>query len=224
MPHKTEYLNIHEKAYRKLQEKGAASWSDSEDFSGRAKAYLAAMKKHNVISHAPILILGCGDGETSILLAKEGLRVTGVDISPTAIEWAREKAACRDIAVDFQELNLATDPYPSMKFQVIIDDHCLHCIIGNDRQQILSKTQNALETNGLFILRTHCGDPPADATDFLKMWDPESRCQVFEGVAGRYFGRQEDLIKEVEAAGFSLLEQKVESQGWQILEAIFRAK
>jgi len=29
------------------------------------------------------------------------------------------------------------------------------------------------------------------------MFDPISRCQVYNGVAGRYFGRAEDIVDEV---------------------------
>src|SRR5215470_3431964 len=39
-----------------------------------------------------VLDIGCGDGGNSALFAKLGARVVGVDISPGAIEVARERA------------------------------------------------------------------------------------------------------------------------------------
>lgn len=42
--------------------------------------------------------MGCGRGRHSLLLAKEGYRVTGVDLSPKAIKKARGKAADENLA------------------------------------------------------------------------------------------------------------------------------
>src|SRR5262245_12964862 len=38
------------------------------------------------------LDLGCGTGVFSIYLAKQGYEVTGIDLVPKAIDWARERA------------------------------------------------------------------------------------------------------------------------------------
>ena len=47
----------------------------------------------------PIAVdMGCGRGRHSLLLAKEGYRVTGVDLSPKAIMKASEKAADESVA------------------------------------------------------------------------------------------------------------------------------
>src|ERR1700681_2946603 len=39
-----------------------------------------------------VLDVGCGDGSNSVLLAKLGALVTGIDLSPKSIELARRKA------------------------------------------------------------------------------------------------------------------------------------
>ena len=39
-----------------------------------------------------ILDVGCGEGEDGMILAKLGARVTGLDVSPAAIELARQRA------------------------------------------------------------------------------------------------------------------------------------
>ncbi|MGR5275010.1 class I SAM-dependent methyltransferase, partial [Vibrio alginolyticus] len=39
-----------------------------------------------------LLELGCGEGHHCRAFQKLGFEVAGIDISPTAIEWAKEKA------------------------------------------------------------------------------------------------------------------------------------
>src|SRR6202171_1203738 len=39
-----------------------------------------------------ILDVGCGEGEDGMILAKLGARVTGLDVSPAAIELAKQRA------------------------------------------------------------------------------------------------------------------------------------
>jgi SAM-dependent methyltransferase len=48
-----------------------------------------------------VLELGCGNGVNAVFMASHGCRVTAVDVSPTAIEMAREKARTAGVEVDF---------------------------------------------------------------------------------------------------------------------------
>src|SRR5688500_8613055 len=58
-----------------------------------------------------LLDSGCGTGEHSMLAARHGATVTGVDISPNAIAAARRKAADRGIDVDFAVASML-EPVP----------------------------------------------------------------------------------------------------------------
>ena len=49
-----------------------------------------------------ILDVGCGTGRHAVELARRGYRLAGVDLSPSQIERAREKAAAAGIEVDFR--------------------------------------------------------------------------------------------------------------------------
>ncbi len=40
-----------------------------------------------------MLELGCGPGRNAVFLAARGFEVDAVDLSPTAVDWARERAA-----------------------------------------------------------------------------------------------------------------------------------
>src|SRR5262245_18766859 len=46
--------------------------------------------------------VGCGEGELSIQLARQGLRVRGSDAFPQVIGEARERARIADVDVDYE--------------------------------------------------------------------------------------------------------------------------
>ncbi|HYE15375.1 MAG TPA: class I SAM-dependent methyltransferase [Pyrinomonadaceae bacterium] len=49
-----------------------------------------------------VLELGCGDGSLSCFLARRGLRVTGIDISPGMVEEARRRARSEGVEAEFR--------------------------------------------------------------------------------------------------------------------------
>lgn len=64
-----------------------------------------------VIEPGTALDLGCGQGRNSFWLASRGFTVTGLDLSPVAIEQATEVAEELDLDVSFESVDLTTwDP------------------------------------------------------------------------------------------------------------------
>jgi SAM-dependent methyltransferase len=64
------------------------------------------------VSGKHVLDLGCGSGEVSLVAARLGARVTGLDIVPAMIDIARHEAAAAGLAgtTSFRVHNLVTDP------------------------------------------------------------------------------------------------------------------
>ena len=50
--------------------------------------------------------LGCGTGNYAVWLASKGFRMTGLDLSPGAIELASDLAARKDVACRFAAMDL----------------------------------------------------------------------------------------------------------------------
>jgi 2-polyprenyl-3-methyl-5-hydroxy-6-metoxy-1,4-benzoquinol methylase len=78
-----------------------------------------------------VLDVGCGDGVNSVLLARLGADVTGIDISPGSIETARKRAEidhvtklCRFVCSPLETADLPLD-----FFDVIWGDAVLHHLI-----------------------------------------------------------------------------------------------
>ena len=80
-----------------------------------------------------VLDVGCGDGHNSVLLAKLGAQVTGIDISPKAIELAQKKAQINGVsgATRFLCSPLEEAEIPPHSFDVIWGDAILHHLIEN---------------------------------------------------------------------------------------------
>ncbi len=69
--------------------------ADGEDFA----FYLRQFCKYS----GPALELGCGTGRLTLPLAEQGFAMTGLDLSPVMLAYARKKAAARSTEVEWVE-------------------------------------------------------------------------------------------------------------------------
>src|SRR5271157_3066592 len=60
-----------------------------------------------------IIDIGCGTGRHSIELTKRGYDVTGVDLSESQLERARQKAKAKNLKIDFQKYDARKLPFKS---------------------------------------------------------------------------------------------------------------
>lgn len=100
------------------------------------------------------LDLGCGVGAKSIALAEKGFKVTGVDISATAIEYARQKATKAQQEICFFDAD-ATDLsfLGDKKFDLILDWAALHGIPKSKRKRYVKGIADRCKTGGMLLLR-----------------------------------------------------------------------
>lgn len=89
----------------------------AELHSSMAERWLCEIKKQLPCDkNLRILDVGCGAGFFSVLLAKEGYQVTGVDLTPDMIENARilvaeEKTVCDFLVMDAENLSFADESF-----------------------------------------------------------------------------------------------------------------
>jgi SAM-dependent methyltransferase len=82
----------------------------------------------------PVLDAGCGTGENALHVASLGLDVLGVDVAPTALEIAREKAAARGIDADFQACDALHLNRLGRTFATVLDCGLFHTFDADERQ------------------------------------------------------------------------------------------
>lgn len=206
---KTDYLGIHERRYKQIQQDGRSGWSSVSAVQGMCDIVEDGQNRFNISrpEHGKLLELGCGDGSVSLALARMGFDVSGIDIVPMAISWAEEKAQLQSLDLSFQVGSVLDLPFTDNCFDLALDADCSHCIIGADRELFFANAFRVLKKGGLFVMVALCGEPEPELE---KYFDPVSRCLVRNGVAARYLGLSECILRETESAGFTVEDWRVE--------------
>lgn len=231
------YYHAHESAYKQIKSKGYFGWGGAKTLSElgdkKTKEYLIG----TIASHFPVvqgkkaLDLGCGTGTTAFTLAELGLKVTGIDISETAIEMGRDLAQQQGLEIKFEVGDVLQLESHNKEFDIIYDSHCLHCIVfEEDRRNVLSGVKESLSDDGIFILDTMVMplekyDPAKDfdtlrfSEDYI-LWHktkPSAARGIIE-IDGQHWCAQrrifppEKVMAEIAAAGFKVVSERLDPQ------------
>ncbi len=116
--------------------------------------YLKEIINSRTVKPGSALDLGCGTGVKSIFLARKGFKVTGVDISKKAIDYAKENAKeagveVKFFAADATDLSFLGDE----KFDFILDWANLHGIPEDNRGKYLLEITKHTKSGSKLLLR-----------------------------------------------------------------------
>ncbi|RYZ43869.1 MAG: class I SAM-dependent methyltransferase [Myxococcaceae bacterium] len=98
------------------------------------------------------LELGCGVGRFSRYVARQGLRVTGVDFSSVAIAKARAGAAKDDVRPDFLEGDVTHLEALSGPYDIAFDVGCFHCFDAQGQRAYVSEVSRLLKPGGTLLV------------------------------------------------------------------------
>ncbi len=105
------------------------------------------------VTPAKALDLGCGPGTQAIELSRLGFEATGMDISPSAVRKAGERAKRENVAVTF----ICDDILETQlngTYAVIMDRGCFHVLDTDQRPNYLHSVARLLDENGYLLLKT----------------------------------------------------------------------
>ncbi|MEV0188574.1 class I SAM-dependent methyltransferase [Kitasatospora purpeofusca] len=101
---------------------------------------------------ARVLDLGCGAGRNAVHLASLGFEVDAVDLSATALAWARERAEAAGAAPRFHHGNIFTTELPLPRYDLVYDSGCLHHLPPHRRVSYGALLARVLAPGGYFGL------------------------------------------------------------------------
>jgi len=111
------------------------------------------------------IVLGCGEGRNAIYMAKQGISVTALDISPVAIENAKGIANATGVSVDFRCQDILKDKICG-QYDFIYDSGLLHHLSPHRRLTYIELLQAILKPGGYFGLTCFAwGENCADEVD-----------------------------------------------------------
>ena len=202
---KTDYQG-HDHAYRrKRNDPDYAGWIKHDELAENwSLSWRPLLQKKAFPKQGKLLEMGCGAGNLSINFAQAGYEVTGVDIAPTAIDWAIENAAKAEVKITFIQGDvLEGTEIADGSFDIALDGYCFHCIIGRDRAQFLRTAHRILKNNGILVINTMCNEVPLSWRD---RFNSQTRCLMRNGLATRYIGDSNDILQEIIHAEFKILD------------------
>ena len=219
-----KYYETHDEEYRRRLAKGQVAWDEEEyDQFGMLGLIERFIRESSFEpSQSDALDLGCGTGGLACYLASRGFKVTAIDISSTAILEAKKQAASRGLKINFQATDLCCEQLPPNAFDIITDNHFLHCIVFSDeRQAVLQNISRALKPHGEYWIETMVGHPAMKPRDEWHLdadgisWAAMSKNVKVEGCVERddlvlcpirrIQPSEAILIEELQRAGFEVV-------------------
>lgn len=217
----------HEPVYRRVAERGGAGWDDRHDdpdddsyvgldtfisdyVIGRTTGRTTDGTTDGTTGRTAdgklgaILDLGCGGGQAALRFADLAERIVGIDYAETAIDLARQNAKAiphaRFEVGDITRLETLTPG-----FDVIVDNHALHCLVeDHHRAAMLQTVAHLLSPGGLFFSETMSREGRFDPTradasppDYIST----NRTRRWRSAA--------ELDQELTTAGLTILERRI---------------
>jgi 2-polyprenyl-3-methyl-5-hydroxy-6-metoxy-1,4-benzoquinol methylase len=146
-----------------------------------------------------VLDLATGEGRNAVWLARRGCRVTGVDISPKAIEKARQLAAESAVQVHFEVEDVRARAWQPDAFDAVITIF-IQFAAPAERQAVFAGMQRTVRPGGIVVLQGYTpkqleyrtgGPPQAD-----HMYTEALLREAFAGWEILHLAEHEDMLSE----------------------------
>lgn len=130
-----KYYLAYEERYKSVYEAGIDHWGH-ETGDSVLNVYLAEWVKHYSLHGKKVIEFACGEGACGVILSRLGVKYTGVDIAPAAVERARDALRPYTDARVFP-LDMVRH-MPNDRYDAALDVMGLHMLVTDrDREKYL---------------------------------------------------------------------------------------
>lgn len=130
------------------------------------------------IQSKDVLELGCGAGQWSVWLARQGARVVGLDISGRQLDHARRDVATAGVSVRLVQGSAESLPFRDVLFDLVLSDH--GAMSWGDPDRTVPEVARVLRPGGVLVF---CATSPL----FAMCWEDRSG-EPGEQLRTGYFG------------------------------------
>jgi methyl halide transferase len=152
--------------------------------TGRPSTELQRMVEQGILQPGRVVELGCGTGVNAVYLASQGFDVTAIDLSPTALEGARQRAQEAGVTVNWIHADVLNPPALG-SFDLVFDRGCYHGVRRIDAAGYVETVKTLIRPGGRVLIlagnanqpKPHSGPPRVTETelvsDFAEAFDFE---------------------------------------------------
>lgn len=223
---KDYYYRVHETRYKKILGSGSV-FRQKQMNSHILNAWKEFVSTVNLVPGVSGIEFGSGTGISAITISQQGFQMTGIDISPTAIQKAKELAQNKGEIVEFIVGDMFVTNFSPESFDFAANIWTLHCVGEQHlRDKHLSECYRVLKPGGYLFLHNESSlkntlDPNDEVVfEEVKEWNIPELTNKFElpdgeeiqvsfpahmppGLSGRRsLGEHKN---ELEKAGFKIL-------------------
>ncbi len=179
-------------------------------------AYLRTQAEQRLTAGMSVLVPADGYGRNGLWLAKQGMEVTTVDVSPVGVERARKTAAAAGISATILLADLNSWDWPASAFHAVASIF-LH-LVPVERSIIHAHMLGALKPGGILILEAFSPAQLAFSSGGPKQVDMLYNAELLR----RDFAGAEVL--ELSEAVVALEEGRMHSGKGGVVRGVFRRK
>jgi SAM-dependent methyltransferase len=153
MPDQKDMKDNWESSFAEQVKAGAFNTAPVESLVRSISYYLRDRRPDNDFSNLRFLEMGCGAGPNLIWLAQKGIRVSGADISPLALDLCRQTFLSHDLENmidDLVETSVDQTPWPDGHFDGILESCVFQHLDKETRERAFAEVRRLLKPGGLF--------------------------------------------------------------------------
>ncbi len=129
---------------------------------GHPQSAFVELFSSNELVLGKVLDIGCGTGENAIFLAQNGFSVVGIDLVPSAIEKAKQKAKGLGLEINFSVGDALHLRFLPDEFDSVIDSGLFHIFDDKRRLAYIDQIAKVLRPEGGYFMLCFSEKEPTD--------------------------------------------------------------